>query len=39
MALLARDEAAFREDLRASQAWIARYFDAKARPRRRRSRR
>ncbi len=32
MALLARDEAAFREDMKASQAWIARYFDAKARP-------
>jgi uroporphyrin-III C-methyltransferase len=31
MALLARDESAFREDMRASQAWIARYFDAKAR--------
>ena len=32
MALLARDEAAFREDMRASQAWITRYFDTKARP-------
>ena len=32
MALLARDEAAFREDMRASQAWISRYFDVKARP-------
>ena len=32
MSLLARDEAAFREDVRASQAWITRYFDAKARP-------
>ncbi len=32
MALLARDEAAFREDMRAAQAWIARYFDVKARP-------
>ena len=32
MALLARDEAAFREDMRAAQAWIARYFDAKAKP-------
>jgi uroporphyrin-III C-methyltransferase len=30
MALLARDEATFREDLRASQAWIAKYFDPKA---------
>lgn len=32
MALLARDEATFREDLRASQAWIAKYFDPKAKP-------
>ena len=32
MALLARDEAAFREDMRAVQAWIARYFDARAKP-------
>jgi uroporphyrin-3 C-methyltransferase len=32
MALLARDEATFREDLRASQAWISRYFDSKAKP-------
>ena len=32
MALLARDEAAFRDDMRASQAWITRYFDIKARP-------
>ena len=32
MALLARDEATFREDLRAAQAWIARYFDPKAKP-------
>ena len=32
MSLVARDEAAFREDLRASQAWIAKYFDAKAKP-------
>src|SRR6185503_6979308 len=30
MALLARDEATFREDLRATQAWIAKYFDPKA---------
>ena len=30
MALLARDEAAFREDLRAAQAWIGRWFDPKA---------
>ena len=32
MALIARDEASFRDDMRASQAWIARFFDAKARP-------
>ena len=32
MALLARDEATFREDLRASQAWIGKYFDPKAKP-------
>jgi uroporphyrin-III C-methyltransferase len=32
MALLARDEAAFREDVRAAQAWIVRYFDTRARP-------
>ena len=32
VSLLARDESTFREDLRASQAWIAKYFDAKARP-------
>jgi uroporphyrin-3 C-methyltransferase len=32
MALLARDEAAFREDLKAAQAWIGRWFDAKAKP-------
>jgi len=32
MALVARDEATFREDLRAAQAWIARYFDPKAKP-------
>ena len=30
MSLLARDEAAFREDLKAAQAWISRWFDAKA---------
>ena len=30
MALLARDEATFREDLRATQAWVAKYFDPKA---------
>ena len=31
IALLARDESSFRDDIRASQAWIGRYFDAKAR--------
>jgi uncharacterized protein HemX len=30
VALLARDEASFREDLRATQAWVAKYFDPKA---------
>jgi uncharacterized protein HemX len=32
VALLARDEASFRDDIRASQAWIGKYFDTKARP-------
>ena len=32
VALLARDEPSFREDLKATQAWIARFFDAKAKP-------
>ena len=32
VALLARDEPSFREDLKASQAWIAKYFDARAKP-------
>jgi uroporphyrin-3 C-methyltransferase len=32
VSLLARDESTFREDLRATQAWIAKYFDARARP-------
>jgi uncharacterized protein HemX len=32
MALVARDEATFREDLRAAQAWIGKYFDPKAKP-------
>ncbi len=32
LSLLARDEAGYREDLRASQAWIQRYFDARAKP-------
>jgi uroporphyrin-III C-methyltransferase len=31
VSLLARDELSFREDLRATQGWIARYFDPKAR--------
>jgi uroporphyrin-3 C-methyltransferase len=31
LTLLARDEAGYREDLRAAQAWLARYFDPKAR--------
>jgi uroporphyrin-3 C-methyltransferase len=30
MALLTRNEAGYREDLRASQAWIQRYFDARS---------
>jgi uncharacterized protein HemX len=30
MALVARDEPTFREDLRAAQAWMAKYFDPKA---------
>ena len=32
VSLLARDESTFRADLRATQAWIAKYFDARARP-------
>jgi len=32
LSLLARDEAGYRADLRASQAWIQRYFDAKSKP-------
>ncbi|HSJ97391.1 MAG TPA: uroporphyrinogen-III C-methyltransferase, partial [Myxococcota bacterium] len=32
VSLLARDQATFREDLRAAEAWIARHFDAKAQP-------
>ena len=32
VALLARDEQSFRDDLKASQAWIARYYDARAKP-------
>jgi uncharacterized protein HemX len=31
VALLARDESSFRDDIRASQAWVGKYFDAKAR--------
>jgi len=30
LSLLTRDEAGYREDLRAAQAWIARYFDVRA---------
>ena len=30
LALLTRDEAGYREDLRVTQAWIQRYFDAKS---------
>ncbi|HYG55195.1 MAG TPA: uroporphyrinogen-III C-methyltransferase [Burkholderiales bacterium] len=30
LTLLTRDEAGYREDLRAAQAWLARYFDPKA---------
>ena len=30
MTLLTRDEGGYREDLRAAQAWLARYFDPKA---------
>jgi uroporphyrin-3 C-methyltransferase len=32
MSLLARDEASFRDDMRASQAIVARWFDTRARP-------
>ncbi len=32
VALLARDEPSFREDMRTSRAWVARYFDAHAKP-------
>ena len=32
VALLARDEPSFKEDLKASQAWISKYFDARAKP-------
>jgi uncharacterized protein HemX len=30
VALLARDEASFREDLKSSQAWVTKYFDPRA---------
>ena len=32
VALLARDEGSFREDLRASQVWMSKYYDTKAKP-------
>jgi uncharacterized protein HemX len=32
VALLARDETSYRDDVKAAQAWIAKYFDSKARP-------
>jgi len=32
VALLARDELSFRDDVRAAQAWLNRYFDVKAKP-------
>jgi uroporphyrin-3 C-methyltransferase len=32
VALLARDETSFRDDIKATQAWVTRYFDTKARP-------
>ena len=32
VALLARDEQSYRDDLRACQAWLTRYFDARAKP-------
>jgi uncharacterized protein HemX len=32
VALLARDESSFREDLRACQVWMSKYFDTKAKP-------
>jgi uroporphyrin-III C-methyltransferase len=32
VALLARDEASFREDLKATQGWIAKFFDSRAKP-------
>jgi uncharacterized protein HemX len=32
LALLARDEGIFREDIKAAQAWVNRYFDVRAKP-------
>ena len=32
LALLSRNEAGYREDLRVAQSWIQRYFDARAKP-------
>jgi uroporphyrin-3 C-methyltransferase len=32
LSLLTRDEAGYREDLRAAQAWIQRYFDSRSKP-------
>ncbi|MBI3375744.1 MAG: uroporphyrinogen-III C-methyltransferase [Betaproteobacteria bacterium] len=32
LSMLARDQAGYREDLRIAQAWITRYFDARAKP-------
>src|SRR5918999_1788479 len=32
LSLLSRDEAGYREDLRAAQAWIGRYFDVRSKP-------
>ena len=32
MALLARDEASYREDLKLARTWISKYFDAQAKP-------
>ena len=32
VALAARDEASFRDDLRASQAWIGKYYDGRSKP-------
>jgi uncharacterized protein HemX len=32
LSLLARDEAGYREDLRAAQAWIRRYYDVRSKP-------